>query len=95
MLIARSSLALALLLAPLPAQQLYTDTVDVGGQTREFLVYVPASYDGSADVPMMFNFHGGDMTAAQMLNDLKQTIGAAHQALASNKPMELPSGSVR
>ena len=29
------------------------------GNSREYFVYVPASYDGTSKAPLMFNFHGG------------------------------------
>ena len=29
-----------------------------GGETREYVLYVPDSYDGIAAVPILFNFHG-------------------------------------
>ena len=28
------------------------------GVTREYIIYIPDSYDGSSHVPVMFNFHG-------------------------------------
>ena len=33
-------------------------TLDHGGETREYLVYTPPSYDGSTEVPVVVNFHG-------------------------------------
>lgn len=34
------------------------ETLVHDGETREYIVYVPDSYDGSLAVPLMFNFHG-------------------------------------
>ena len=28
------------------------------GVAREYILYVPDSYDGTSDVPLMLNFHG-------------------------------------
>ena len=30
------------------------------GLTREYSIYVPSSYDGTIDFPLLFNFHGGN-----------------------------------
>ena len=35
-----------------------TQTLEHDGQTREYVLYVPDSYDGSSAVPLLFNFHG-------------------------------------
>ena len=29
------------------------------GYNREYAIYIPASYDGNQEVPLLFNFHGG------------------------------------
>ncbi|MCH2101965.1 MAG: hypothetical protein MK209_08605, partial [Planctomycetes bacterium] len=64
-----AALALAALLTAdnSPAQQLLNRSVDVQGVTREFLVYLPASYDGITDLPVMLVFHGGGMNPTEML----------------------------
>jgi len=33
-------------------------TLDHDGLTREYFLYVPDSYDGEEEVPLLFNFHG-------------------------------------
>ena len=38
------------------------------GVAREYILYVPDSYDGASDVPLMLNFHGFGGTAAQHLD---------------------------
>ena len=38
------------------------------GVAREYILYVPDSYDGAADVPLMLNFHGFGGTASQHLD---------------------------
>lgn len=40
------------------AQQTLTETVEHDGLTREYIVYIPASYDETKPTPLMFNFHG-------------------------------------
>lgn len=41
------------------AQSLITKTLVSDGNTREYAVYTPASYDGTVEFPLLFNFHGG------------------------------------
>ena len=38
------------------------------GETREYVLYVPESYDGIAAVPLMFNFHGYCGNASEYMN---------------------------
>jgi polyhydroxybutyrate depolymerase len=45
------------------AQQTLNETMLHDGLTREYIVYVPAIYDGSTPVPLLFNFHGYGMSA--------------------------------
>ncbi len=42
-----------------------TWTLDFGGQTRTFYVHVPASYDPTKPMPLVFNFHGFTSNAQQ------------------------------
>ena len=42
---------------------LTSQTLVHDGVIRDFLMYVPASYDGSVDVPLVLNFHGNGLTA--------------------------------
>ena len=37
------------------------------GMTREYVLYVPDSYDGTSEVPLMLNFHGYGGIASQYL----------------------------
>ena len=41
------------------AQTLLNQTLVHDGNNREYAIYIPASYDGSQAVPLLFNFHGG------------------------------------
>ena len=38
------------------------------GNTREYIVYIPASYDGSTSYPLLFSFHGGGGTSSDFIN---------------------------
>lgn len=61
--IAIYSSLLALLFNPIIGQQTINESMHHGGLLREYIVYIPAIYDGSSSVPLMFNFHGYTMTA--------------------------------
>ena len=54
-----------LLLVPvfLSAQQTLNETMVHNSVTRDYIVYVPATYSENSAVPLMFNFHGYTMTA--------------------------------
>ena len=39
------------------------NSISHDGEERNFGMYVPESYDGSSDVPLVVNFHGGCMDA--------------------------------
>ena len=41
------------------AQTLVNQTMVHDGYNREYAIYIPASYDGNQEVPLLFNFHGG------------------------------------
>ena len=41
------------------AQGYISETIQYEGLTREYSIYVPASYDGTTSFPLLFNFHGG------------------------------------
>ncbi len=41
------------------AQTLLNQTLVHDGNNREYAIYIPASYDGNQEVPLLFNFHGG------------------------------------
>jgi len=44
------------------AQGYISQTIDHDGLTREYDIYVPASYDGTTNFPLLFNLHGGGGT---------------------------------
>ena len=39
------------------------------GMNREYIIYVPNSYDGTSAVPLLFNFHGFGGSASEFIND--------------------------
>ena len=87
-------LALTALTGPGAAQQLLTETIDVQGVSRLYLVYVPSSYSASEPAPLLFNFHGGDMTAQQMLqlSDMRAQAEAGGFLLAYPQGLPEPGG---
>lgn len=42
------------------AQGYISKTIQHNGLTREYSIYIPASYTGATSVPLLFNFHGGN-----------------------------------
>ena len=50
------------------AQQQINKTMIYDGNAREYIVYIPASYDGSSSYPLMFSFHGGGGTSSDFIN---------------------------
>lgn len=49
------------------AQSYTSETIQYDGETREYEIYVPAIYDGTTAVPLIFNFHGGSGTMADQI----------------------------
>ena len=46
------------------AQGYISETIQHDGLIREYSIYVPASYDGTTNFPLLFNLHGGGGTIA-------------------------------
>ncbi len=51
------------------AQQTMNYTITVNSVQREFILYVPASYNSSTSVPLVFSFHGLGGTAQAQMQD--------------------------
>ena len=49
------------------AQGYISETIQYDGLTREYSIYVPASYDGTTSFPLLFNFHGGGGVIASQI----------------------------
>lgn len=50
------------------SQQTINATITHDNLTREYILYVPAIYDGNNPVPLVFNFHGYTSTAFEQMN---------------------------
>ena len=61
------------------AQQQINQTMIYDGNAREYIVYIPASYDGSTSYPLLFSFHGGGGTASDFIytNDMRPIADTA------------------
>ena len=61
-------------------QQQLNRTLFFDGQNRSFIVYVPSSYDGTTQVPIIFNFHGGGGTSSNFIytNDMRPIADTAN-----------------
>lgn len=71
------------------AQNTITGTIQSGGLTREYLLYVPASYTGNTAVPLVFNLHG------YTSNNTEQLFYADFRPIAdtANFIIALPNGT--
>ena len=49
------------------AQTQITETLTFDSEDREYIIYIPASYDGSVAYPLLFAFHGGGGYAADFI----------------------------
>jgi len=50
------------------AQTQETRTMIFDGNEREYIIYIPSSYDGSTEFPLIFNFHGGNGISSDFMN---------------------------
>jgi polyhydroxybutyrate depolymerase len=66
------------------AQTLVHDGID-----REYIIYIPNSYDGTSAVPLLFNFHGFGGSASQFINDADMRA----EAEANSFILVYPQGS--
>lgn len=48
-------------------QQTISASIEHGGLTRDYILYVPANYTGAEAVPLLFNFHGYTSNASQQM----------------------------
>jgi polyhydroxybutyrate depolymerase len=49
------------------AQQTINGSIQHDGLTRTYILYVPANYAGTTNVPLLFNFHGYGSNASQQM----------------------------
>jgi polyhydroxybutyrate depolymerase len=61
------------------AQRFISKTIQHNGLTRAYSIYVPASYDGTTNFPLLFNLHGGGGTNSdwQAASDLRPIADTA------------------
>ena len=54
-------------------QQQINKTLFFDGENRNYIVYIPASYNGIVNYPVLFSFHGGGGDGQGMigLNDMR------------------------
>ena len=57
-----------ILFAPLALIAQDSHSIVFDGINREYLVYIPESYDGSEEYPVLFSFHGGSGYANDFIN---------------------------
>ena len=67
-------------LSTVNAQSLIKKTLLWDGNAREYSIYIPASYDGSVDFPLLFNFHGGggDIASQIQIADMRPIADTAN-----------------
>ena len=61
------------------AQGYISETIQHDGLIREYSIYVPASYDGTANFPLLFNLHvgGGTNSVWQASSDMRPIADTA------------------
>ena len=52
---------------PISAQQTINRSIMHDGIQRDYILYIPAIYDGSVDVPLVLNFHGYGSNANEQM----------------------------
>ena len=52
---------------PISAQQTINGSMIHNGIQRDYILYIPAIYDGSTDVPLVLNFHGYGSNANEQM----------------------------
>ena len=58
-------------------QQLITENMVFDGQEREYIIYLPESYNATSAFPVLFSFHGGSGYASDFIqmNDMRPIAG--------------------
>ena len=62
------------------SQQLITENMIFDGQQREYMLYIPSSYDATSEFPLLFSFHGGAGYAEDFIytNDMRPIADTAN-----------------
>lgn len=81
--------------AALPAQ-LIEKTIMVDGIAREYLLYIPAAYDGSEAWPLVLNFHGylSKPKRQMVITDMNAVADTAHFLIAYPKGLKVDISTV-
>ena len=74
-----SILATTAIISSGQSQTFISQTIQHDGLTREYSLYVPPSYDGTTNFPLLFNLHGGGgtNTAWQAASDMRPIADTA------------------
>jgi len=88
-----SLLLFTIFLSVCNAQDYISEIIEYDGLTREYSIYVPASYNGTVGFPLLFNFHGGNDVIAnwQTLADMRPTADTANFILVYPQARPDPS----
>jgi polyhydroxybutyrate depolymerase len=75
------------------AQGYISETIEYDGLTREYSIYVPASYDGTTSFPLLFNFHGGggDIASQIAIADMSPIADTANFIVVYPQARQDPS----
>lgn len=75
------------------AQDYISETIQFDGLTREYSIYVPASYDGITSFPLLFNFHGGggDIASQIAIADMSPIADTANFIVVYPQARQDPS----
>ncbi len=75
------------------AQGYISETIQYDGLTREYSIYVPASYDGTTSFPLLFNFHGGggDIASQIAIADMSTIADTANFIVVYPQARQDPS----
>ncbi|MDA8847689.1 T9SS type A sorting domain-containing protein [Flavobacteriaceae bacterium] len=75
------------------AQGYISETIQYNGLTREYSIYVPASYDGTTSFPLLFNFHGGggDIASQIAIADMSTIADTANFIVVYPQARQDPS----
>ena len=75
------------------AQGYISETIQHDGLTREYSIYVPASYDGTTSFPLLFNFHGGggDIASQIAIADMSPIADTANFIVVYPQARQDPS----
>ena len=78
------------------AQTQITETLTFDSEDREYIIYIPASYDGSVAYPLLFAFHGGGGYAADFIQiaDFRSTADTANFILVYPQALGDPTDDI-